>query len=108
MAESPRQGGRTAAASVASARRRAKRLAPTSRPDDADPEIGALARRHAEAAVAALVAVMRDDDATPAARVSAASALLNWGYGKAGPAAPEGGESEPQVVRLVWGGGPKS
>ncbi|MEX1206422.1 MAG: hypothetical protein WEB85_14355 [Dongiaceae bacterium] len=89
------------------ARRRGKRVAAASRPDDADPEIGALARRHAEAAVAALVAVMSDADATPAARVSAASALLNWGYGKAGPAAPEGGDAGPQVVRLVWGGGSK-
>ncbi len=89
-------------------RRRGKRVAPAARPDGAvDPEIGALARRHAGAAVAALVAVMSDDDATPAARVSAASALLNWGYGKAGPAAAEA-DAGPQIVRLVWGGGSKS
>jgi hypothetical protein len=76
-----------------------------------DPAVRALARTHADAAVAALAAVMTDADATPAARVSAASALLSWGYGKSGPGAagdkPDQRKLE-QVVRLVWGGEPKS
>lgn len=74
-----------------------------------DPAVRALAREHAAAAVAALAAVMNDPAATPAARVPAASALLNWGYGKPGPGPADGtatggrGVTE-QVIRLVWGG----
>ena len=76
-----------------------------------DPAVRALARAHADAAVAALAAVMADADATPAARVSAASALLNWGYGKSAPGAtgdkPDQRKTA-QVVRLIWGGATKS
>src|SRR5690606_38381044 len=53
------------------------------------PGLRCLARAHAAAAVEALAAVMRDPSATPAARVSAAGALLAWGYGKA-PQSEEG------------------
>jgi hypothetical protein len=63
------------------------------------PAIAALARRHAEAALAALVEVLADRSATPAARISAASAVLNWGFGKA--ATGEGEESENGPVELV-------
>lgn len=69
------------------------------------PGLRSLARAHAAAAVEALAAVMRDPSATPAARVSAAGALLAWGYGKAG--ADEGERRlrpQEQVVRLIWGG----
>lgn len=70
------------------------------------PGLRCLARAHAAAAVEALAAVMRDPSATPAARVSAAGALLAWGYGKAaqgedGRRAAQAGE---RIVRLVWGG----
>jgi hypothetical protein len=70
------------------------------------PDLRGLARVHAAAAVEALAAVMCDPAATPAARVSAAGALLAWGYGKAaalddGVAAPGAAE---RIVRLVWGG----
>ena len=70
------------------------------------PGLRELARAHAAAAVEALAAVMGDPSATPAARVSAAGALLAWGYGKAGGREDEGGRGTPapQVVRLVWGG----
>ena len=70
------------------------------------PSLRSLARNHAAAAVEALAAVMRDPSATPAARVSAAGALLAWGYGKAGqvedPA--KGRKAAERIVRLVWGG----
>lgn len=70
------------------------------------PNLRGLARAHAAAAVQALAAVMRDPSATPAARVSAAGALLAWGYGKAVPG-EEGrhaAKSAERIVRLVWGG----
>jgi hypothetical protein len=67
-----------------------------------------LASRHAEAAVAALAAVMTGGDATPAARVSAATALLTWGFGRSGTEDGEAAEDQgqAQVVQLVWGGPP--
>lgn len=70
------------------------------------PDLRSLARAHAAAAVDALAAVMRDSAATPAARVSAAGALLAWGYGKAVPVedAPSEAKSSERIVRLVWGG----
>jgi len=70
------------------------------------PSLRSLARHHAAAAVEALAAVMRDSSATPAARVSAAGALLAWGYGKASQADDSGKarKAAEQVIRLVWGG----
>lgn len=70
------------------------------------PGLRCLARTHAAAAVEALAAVMRDPSATPAARVSAAGALLAWGYGKAPPGEDGRRQARPseQVIRLVWGG----
>jgi hypothetical protein len=41
-----------------------------------------LAREHTADAIAALVSVMSDDDAPPAAIVSAASAILDRGWGR--------------------------
>jgi hypothetical protein len=46
-------------------------------------EIRSLARSHTRTAVNVLVGVMRCKDATPAARVSAANAILDRGWGKA-------------------------
>jgi len=65
--------------------------------------IAALARRHAEAALAALVEVMGDRSATAAARISAASAVLTWGFGRA-TAAGEGedGENGPTELVIRW------
>lgn len=66
--------------------------------------IESLARRHAAAAVSALASVLVDETATPAVRISAATALLQWGYGRPGTQGKskpsEGGE---QLVRLTWG-----
>ena len=46
-------------------------------------EIRSLARSHTRTAVRVLVGIMRCKDATPAARVSAANAILDRGWGKA-------------------------
>lgn len=46
-------------------------------------EIRSLARSHTQTAVRVLVGIMRSKDATPAARVSAANAILDRGWGKA-------------------------
>ena len=72
-------------------------------------KVDELAQRHAAAAVKALVEVMEDDSASPAARISAAATLLQWGFGKAAPAAKakllEGqqGRKADYVIRLSWG-----
>jgi hypothetical protein len=46
-------------------------------------EIRSLARSHTRTAVNVLVGIMRSKDATAAARVSAANAILDRGWGKA-------------------------
>jgi hypothetical protein len=46
-------------------------------------EISSLARSHTRSALNVLVGVMRNKDATPTARVSAANAILDRGWGKA-------------------------
>jgi hypothetical protein len=66
-------------------------------------KIETLARKHAAGAVTALAAVMQDENATPAARISAAGAILQWGFGR--PAAgikARPGEAVDQIIRLTW------
>ena len=46
-------------------------------------EIRSLARSHTRSALNILVQIMRNKDATPAARVTAANAILDRGWGKA-------------------------
>ena len=46
-------------------------------------EVQALARKHTADAISTLAKIMRDTKAPPAARVSAASVILDRGYGKA-------------------------
>ena len=46
-------------------------------------EIRSLARGHTKTALNVLVGIMRSKDATAAARVSAANAILDRGWGKA-------------------------
>lgn len=41
-----------------------------------------LAQKHAEDAIATLATIMRQDDAPPSARIAAATALLDRGYGR--------------------------
>lgn len=68
------------------------------------PVISRLARAHAEAALAALIEVMGDRSAAPAARISAAGTLLNWGFGKAGTGSDDGGGPTELVIRWQNGG----
>jgi hypothetical protein len=65
------------------------------------PAIATLARRHAEAALAALIEVVGDRTASPAARISAASALLNWGFGKSNTAGDDGDDGPAELV-IRW------
>jgi hypothetical protein len=53
-------------------------------------EIRSLARSHTRTALNVLVGVMRSKDATAAARVSAANAILDRGWGKAAQAIENG------------------
>jgi hypothetical protein len=46
-------------------------------------DIRSLARSHTDAAIKTLVGIMNQPNAAPAARVSAAEALLSRGWGKA-------------------------
>ncbi|WP_433995265.1 hypothetical protein [Bradyrhizobium manausense] len=61
-------------------------------------DIRSLARSHAGTAVDTLVGVMRSDEATPAARVSAANAILDRGCGKAAQPVEN---SEDGVLELI-------
>ena len=61
-----------------------------------------LARRHARRAVETLAEVIENAEATPATRISAATALLQWGYGRPGGRS-KAGEAGEQVIRLTWG-----
>jgi hypothetical protein len=45
-------------------------------------DVQALAREHTPDAIETLVSIMRDGEAAPAARVAAANAILDRGYGK--------------------------
>jgi hypothetical protein len=53
-------------------------------------EIRSLARSHTRTALNVLVGIMRSKDATAAARVSAANAVLDRGWGKAPQAIQSG------------------
>ena len=55
---------------------------PRARPPRAVTEIRSLARGHTRAALNMLVAVMRNAKASPPARVAAANAILDRGWGK--------------------------
>jgi hypothetical protein len=57
-------------------------------------EIRSIARSHTRTAINVLVGVMRAKDATAAARVSAANALLDRGWGKP-PQSLQNGEDGP-------------
>ena len=61
-------------------------------------EIRSLARSHTRTAINVLVGVMRSKDATHAARVSAANAILDRGWGKAAQAM---GSSDDGAVELI-------
>jgi hypothetical protein len=63
-------------------------------------EIRSIARSHTRTALNVLVGIMRCRDATPAARVSAANAILDRGWGKV--AQPlQSGEDPVKVVHRI-------
>lgn len=63
-------------------------------------EIRSLARSHTETAINVLAGIMSEQTAPHAARVAAAQALLDRGWGK--PTQPVGGDDDapPIIVRL--------
>jgi hypothetical protein len=63
-------------------------------------EIRSLARSHTRTALNVLVGVMRSKDATAAARVSAANAILDRGWGKAPQAIENGGGPFEMIHRI--------
>src|SRR5216683_2439997 len=63
-------------------------------------EIRSLARGHTRTAINVLVGVMRSKDATHAARVSAANAILDRGWGKAAQAL-ENGEGALELIHKI-------
>jgi hypothetical protein len=64
-------------------------------------EIRSLARSHTKTALSVLVGIMRSKDATPAARVSAANAILDRGWGKAPQAIQNGDEGALELIHRI-------
>ncbi|RTE94990.1 hypothetical protein [Bradyrhizobium sp. LVM 105] len=63
-------------------------------------EIRSLARSHTRTALRVLVGIMRNDEATPAVRLSAANAILDRGWGKAAQPIESGEEGVETVHRV--------
>lgn len=68
-----------------------------------------MAKDHAEAAMKTLVDIAKDSRAPHAARVSAATAILDRGYGKPAQAMtvgnPDGTPMGPSIIQIVAAGG---
>jgi hypothetical protein len=64
-------------------------------------EIRSLARSHTRTALNVLVGIMRSNDATAAARVSAANAILDRGWGKAPQAIQNGDEGAIELIHRI-------
>jgi hypothetical protein len=64
-------------------------------------EIRSMARSHTRTALNVLVGVMRSKDATAAARVSAANAILDRGWGKANQAIESGDGGGLELVHRI-------
>jgi hypothetical protein len=64
-------------------------------------EIRSLARSHTRTAIRVLVGIMRCEDATPAARVSAANAILDRGWGKATQPLENSGDGALELVHRI-------
>ena len=67
-------------------------------PNKVTAELAGLARVHTPEALAALIGVMNDPAAPAAARVSAASAVLDRGHGKPRQALEHGGDGGGAIV----------
>src|SRR5215471_5618933 len=64
-------------------------------------EIRSLARSHTRTAINVLVGIMRSADATPAARVSAANAILDRGWGKAAQPIENGEDGALELIHRI-------
>ena len=64
-------------------------------------EIRSLARSHTRTALNTLAMIMRSKDATPAARVSAANAILDRGWGKAPQAIQNGDGGALELIHRI-------
>ena len=64
-------------------------------------EIRSLARSHTRTALNVLVGVMRSKDATATARVSAANAILDRGWGKATQAIENGDDGAFELIQRI-------
>jgi hypothetical protein len=64
-------------------------------------EIRLLARCHTRTAIHVLVGIMRAKDATPAARVSAANAILDRGWGKVVQAIENGEDGAFELIHRI-------
>jgi hypothetical protein len=64
-------------------------------------EIRSLARSHTRSALNVLVGVMRSKDATAAARVSAANAILDRGWGKATQPIENGDDGALEMIHRI-------
>ena len=64
-------------------------------------EIRSLARSHTRTAINTLVGVMKSKDATHAARVSAATAILDRGWGKAAQALENGDNGALELIHRI-------
>ena len=64
-------------------------------------EIRSLARSHTKTALNVLVAVMRNTKATPPARIAAANAILDRGWGKAAQAIENGDEGALELIHRI-------
>jgi hypothetical protein len=64
-------------------------------------EIRSLARSHSRTALNVLVGIMRSKDATAPARVSAANAILDRGWGKAPQAVQNGDDGAFEMIHKI-------
>jgi hypothetical protein len=64
-------------------------------------EIRSLARSHTRTAINVLVGIMRSKDATAAARVTAANAILDRGWGKASQLIETGDDGALELIHRI-------
>ncbi len=74
----------------------------------ASTEIRSLARSHTESAINVLAGIMNETASSPAARVSAAQALLDRGWGKAAQVIAGDDELDAVTVRQIVTGVPRA
>ena len=64
-------------------------------------EIRSVARSHTRTAINVLVGIMRSNEATPAARVSAANAILDRGWGKVAQPIENGDDGVLELIHRI-------